>query len=59
MKKQVEESTLHSIAKVHNFLEMWQASKNLHATQKEFRAQNQQMTAGGYILDTEEIVRAS
>jgi hypothetical protein len=47
------------MAKVHDFLEMWQGSQNLHATQKESRAQNKQMTAVGYISDTEEIVKAS
>jgi len=51
--------TLHRMANVHNFLEMWQCSQNLHATQKESRAHNMQMTVIGYILDTEEIVRAS
>jgi len=59
MKKEVEETTLHRMAKVHNFLEMWQGSNNLCATQKESRAQNKQMTAVGYILDTEEIVKTS
>jgi hypothetical protein len=38
---------------------MWQGSQHLHATQKEFLIQNQPMTAVGYILDTEEIVKAS
>jgi hypothetical protein len=32
---------------------------NLHATQKESQAQIKQMTAIGYISDTEEIVKAS
>jgi len=59
MKKEAEESKLHWMAKVHNFLEMWQGSQNLCATQKESRAQNKQMTAVGYILDMEEIVKAS
>jgi len=59
MKKEAEERKLHSMAKVHNFLEMWQGSQNLHATQKESRAQNKQMTAVGYISDTEEIIKAS
>jgi len=59
MKKEVEERKLHRMAKVHNFLEMWQCSQNLRATQKESRAQNKQMTAVGYISDTEEIVKAS
>jgi len=38
---------------------MWQGSQNVHATQKECHTQNKQMTAVGYILDTEEIVNAS
>jgi len=59
MKKEAEETKLHRTAKVHNFLEMWQASQNLRATQKKSRSQNKQMTAVGYISDTEEIVRAS
>jgi len=58
MKKEQEEKKLHRMAKVHNFLEMWQGSLNLCATQKESRAQNKQMTAVGYISDTEEIVKA-
>jgi len=59
MKKEAEERILHRMAKVHDFLEMWQGSQNLRATQKEACAQNKQMTAVGYILDTEEIVKAS
>jgi len=47
------------MAKVHDFLGMWQGSQNLRATQKESRAQNKQMTAVGYIWDTEEMVKAS
>jgi hypothetical protein len=52
MKKEAEERTLHRMAKVHNYLEMWQGSQNLHATQKESRISNQQMTTVGYISDT-------
>jgi hypothetical protein len=59
MKKEAEERKLHRMAKVHDFLEMWQGSQNLRATQKESRAQNKQMTAVGYISDTEEIVKSS
>jgi len=59
MKREAEEKMLHRMAKVHNFLEMWQGSQTLRATQKESRAQNKQMTALGYISDTEEIVKAS
>ena len=59
MKKEVEERKLHRMAKVHDFPEMWQGRHNLRGTQEESRAQNMQMTAVGYILDTEEIVNAS
>jgi hypothetical protein len=59
MKKEVEERKLHRMAKVHDFLEMRQGSRNLRATQKESRTQNKQMTAVGYISDTEEIVKVS
>jgi len=38
---------------------MWRGSQTLRATQKESRAHNEQMTAVGYISDTEEIVKAS
>jgi len=59
MKKEAEERKLHRMAKVHDFLEMWQGSQNLCATQKESRTQNKQMTTVEYISDTEEIVKAS
>jgi len=42
-----EETKLHTMAKVHNFLEMWQASQNLRTTQKASHAQNKQKTAIG------------
>ena len=58
-KKEVEERKFHRLAKVHDFLEMWQGSQNLQATQRESRNHNRPMTAIGYILDTEEIVEAS
>jgi hypothetical protein len=58
MKKEAEERKLHRMAKVHDFLEMWQGSQNLRATQRESQAQNKQMTAVGYISDTEEIVKS-
>jgi len=57
--QEAEERKLHRMAKVHDFLEMWRGRQNLCATQKESRAQNKQMTAVGYISDTEEIVKAS
>ena len=59
MKKEGEERIFERMAKVHDYLEMWQGSQNLCATQKESHAQNNQMTAMGYILDTEKIVKAS
>jgi len=59
MKKEAEERKLHRMAKVHDFLEMWQGSQNLRAAQMESHAQNKQITAVGYISDTDEIVKAS
>ena len=59
MTSEAEEQKLQQMAKVHDFLEMWQGSQNLKATQKESCTQNKQMTAVGYILDTEEIVKES
>jgi hypothetical protein len=59
MKKEAQERKLHRMAKVHDFLEMWQGNQNLRATQKESCAQNKQMSTVGYIWDTEEIVTAS
>jgi len=59
MKTDAEERKLHRMTKVHNYLEMWQGSHNLHGTTKGSRAQNQWMTAVGYILDTEDIIKAS
>jgi len=59
MKKEAEESKLPRMGKVHDFLEMWQGSQNLRATQKESRAEIKHMTAVGYISDTEDIVKAS
>ena len=50
MLKEAEETHLHSMAKAHDLLEMWQISHNLPATQKESRAQNKQMPAVRYIF---------
>jgi len=47
MTREAEERQLRRIAMVHIFLEMWQGSQNLCATQIESRAQNMQMTALG------------
>jgi hypothetical protein len=46
------------MAMFHDFLEMWQGSLNLPATQKESRTQNKQIAAVGFISDTEEIIKA-
>jgi len=59
MKKEVEEKKLHRMAKVYDVVEMWQGRQNLYATQKESGTQDKQMTAIGYILDTEQIIKAS
>jgi len=59
LKREAEVRKLHRMAKVHDFLEMWQGSQNLRTTQKESRAQNKQLTAVGYISDMEESVKAS
>ena len=59
MKREAKQKMLCRMAKVHDFLEMWQGSQHLRATQKEFRAQHTQITAVGYISDTEEIIKAS
>jgi len=59
MKKEAEDRKSHTMAKVHDFLEMLQGSQNLCATQKESRAQNKQMTVVGYISESEEIIKAS
>jgi hypothetical protein len=40
MMTEVEERKFHRIANVHDFLEMWQGSQQLHATQKESHTQN-------------------
>jgi hypothetical protein len=58
-KREAEQKKLHQVAKVHDCLEMWQGSQILRVTQKECRTQNKQMTAVGFISDTEEIVKAS
>jgi hypothetical protein len=51
-----EESKLHRMAKVHDSVEMWQASQNLLGLQQKSHAQNKQTTAIDYISDTEEII---
>jgi len=53
MMKEAEVRKLHTMAKVHNVLEMWEGSHNRPATQKESCTQNTQMTTVGYISDIE------
>jgi hypothetical protein len=53
LKREADEKKLHRMANVHDFLEMSQSSQNLRAIQRESRAQNNQMTAVGYISNTE------
>jgi len=59
MKKEAEGRIMHRMARVHAFVEMWRGSQNLCGSQKEARAENEQMTAVGYISHTDEIVEAS
>jgi len=47
------------MARVHDCLDMWQGYHNVCATQKEYHAQNSEMTAVRYISDTEDIVKDS
>ena len=39
LKREAEDRKLPRMAKVHNFLDMWQGSQNLRATQKEAHTQ--------------------
>jgi len=56
---EADKSLFHRMAKVHDYLEMRLGSNNLLATQKNSQAHNKQITAIGYISDTEEIIIAS
>jgi len=58
IKREEEQRKLHRMAKVHDVLEMCQGNENLGATQKESCTRNIQMTAIGFISDTEVIVKA-
>jgi hypothetical protein len=59
IKREAEEKKLPRMAKVHDILGMSQRCQTRRATQKESRSQNKQMTAKGFISDTEEIVKAT
>jgi hypothetical protein len=56
--REAEERKLHRLAKVLDFLEMWQGSQIIHATQKESHTQNTHIKVVQSIFDTEEIVNA-
>jgi len=58
MKEEAEERKFQWMAKVDDFLDMWQGTRNLHATQEKNCAQNDQMTAVHYISDREEIFKS-
>jgi len=59
MNMEAEDSILHPMVKVHDFLEMWRGKQNLCVTQNESRTQNKQSPTVGQISDTEDIVTAS
>jgi len=59
LKKEAEARKLHTTAKVHKFLKMWQCSQNLRATQKKSLSPIKQITAVRYISDTKETIKAS
>jgi hypothetical protein len=57
--REVEETCLHRMAKVHIILEIWQRSQSLHAIQKEFYSPDKQGIAVGYISDSEVVIKIS
>jgi hypothetical protein len=59
MKKEAQNRKLPRMAKVHDFLEMWQGSQNICGVQRGSCTQNKKRITGEYILDTEEILEAS
>jgi hypothetical protein len=59
LKNAAYERQLHSMANVHALLEILQCSQNLHAKQQESHTQHNQITTGGYISDSQEIMHAS
>jgi len=59
MKEVADEGNWHRMAKVHNSLEMWQGSQNLHAVQNEFCAQIREMTSVRCIPETPGIIKTS
>jgi hypothetical protein len=59
LKEEAEERQLHRLAKIHDCLEMRQGSQTLQAAQKESPAPITQMTAIGYIVGAEEMLKLS
>jgi hypothetical protein len=59
LKREIEERTLHRMAKIQNVVEMWKGCQHLHDTLTESHTEDTRMTAIGYILDAEEIVTTS
>jgi hypothetical protein len=55
----VEVTIQHTMAKVHDVLDVCQGSPNLRMTQKVVHAPKKPMPAVGYISDTQEIINAS
>jgi hypothetical protein len=56
-KNEEEQRKLHPMANIYNFLQMWQGSQSLGATQKESRSQKTPRTDIGYILHAEDIIK--
>lgn len=59
MNREAVERALPLMAKVYNFLGMWQGSQNLFVTQKNSSADNKWMTAVRYFSDTEDMDKVS
>ena len=59
MKEEAEDRILYRMANVHDHLVIWQGGPYLCAPQTESRTQSMQMTAVGYISDTEDTVNTS
>jgi hypothetical protein len=59
LSSEVEKRTLYRMAKIHDFVAMWQGSLNQHATPKELQAPNKELTDVEYVSDTGEIINVS
>jgi hypothetical protein len=58
IKKEAEKKKLHRMAKILDYLEMWQGSDNLRSTQMAACTQILHMTAMRYISDMDEIMKS-